>query len=150
MDIVEGQIYEGPVSALGSEGPPMRWIVVSPFGKRHAHSLGDPLELHCMPLGILLQNIELGALTLVDSAPDHPVIRLQRAKEARRLHDTHMGLYGETLAGMLALLDAAVTDAQDYAPFLAGEILTLLDRSRHTETQIGEITHGVQRLIGAS
>jgi hypothetical protein len=60
-----------------------RWIVVSPGGKLHAHSLADPLDLHCMPTGILQQSLGLGRLELVQTLPNHPVLRLQRRKEIR-------------------------------------------------------------------
>jgi hypothetical protein len=150
VDIQEGHVYEGYVSALGGEGPLARWIVVSPFGKRHAHSIGDPLALHCMPFGILQQQVECGSLIFVASQPDHPVIRLQRVKEAHGLHDTHMGLCGEPLETMIALLQGAVAGAQDYAPYLAGEILSALDRTHHSDEQMEQIAQRVHRILSSA
>lgn len=147
MEILEGQIFEGFVSAMGTEGPRMRWIVVSPHGKTHAHSLGDPLELHCMPLGIMAQAIEHGRLALVDVAPDHPIIRLQRAKEARGIADAHMGLRGALLEQMLELLDAAAAQQADYRTFLAGEILTLCSAAEHGEVELAAVRERVNRAI---
>jgi hypothetical protein len=147
VEILEGDVYEGCISALGGTGPLTRWIIVSPHGKRHAHSITDPLELHCMPFGILLQAIDRGELAFVESQPDHPAIRLQRVKEEGRLQDTHLGLRGEVLEGMIALLEKALEEEADYAPYLAGEILALIDRSHYDEAEINQIVDRVHQRL---
>jgi hypothetical protein len=149
VQILEGQIFEGTVSALGMEGPPMRWIVVSPHGKTHAHSLTDPLELHCMPLGIMQQAIAQGRLELVDVAPDHPVLRLQRVKEQRGIVDTHLGLRAESLQQMLELLDEAVTQGADYRRYLAGEILGLCAGAEHAAAELDAVRQRVRAAVAA-
>ncbi len=148
QEILEGQIFEGPVSALGGEGPQMRWIVVSPHGRAHAHCLSDPLDLHCMPLGIMRQAIAEGRLSLVETRLDHPVLRLQRAKEELGLEDTHMGLHGHLLRQMLKLLETAAAQGADYAPYLAGEILALFAASRYTDAEAEIVRSRVWSTIG--
>ena len=147
MEIVEGQVFEGTVTALGGEGPPMRWIVINPHGKMHAHSIADPLDLHCMPLGILQHCVTVGRLKLVGSQADHPVVRLQHAKVAHGLRDTHLGLQGDTLEKMLGLLESAVADRQDFAPFLAGEIFALTSKSQYSPAQMAAIRQRVERAV---
>lgn len=145
MQIAESQVYEGEVSAMGGDGPTMHWIVVSPFGKTHAHSIDDPQDLHCMPLGILQKCIDDQRLAHTDTLPSHPVIQLQRAKEARGLRDTHMGLHGEQLDVMLRFLKTSVAEGAEYAPYLAGEISALLAT---TELSVQEVA-SVREQIGA-
>ncbi len=149
MQVVESQIYEGEVSALGGEGPAMRWIVVSPFGKTHAHSIDDPRNLHCMPLGILQRCIDEARLKHVDTRPNHPAIQLQRAKEERGLRDTHMGLHGDLLDLMLRFLRTAVAEHAEYAPFLAGEITALLATTELPADEIDTVRAEVAEIIGA-
>ncbi|MGA7799859.1 MAG: hypothetical protein WCC36_03530 [Gammaproteobacteria bacterium] len=146
MKLVEGQIYEGPVSAFGGEAPLQRWMVVAPFGKMHCHSISDPLDLHCMPLAIAEQLTAEGRLSLADTDSGHPVLRLQRRKEALGIHDAHLGLRGENLERMLALLERAVADDEDYTPYAAGEVLSLLCRL-HSDEQVASIRTRVERYM---
>ena len=147
MDLQEGQIYEGMISALGGKGPLQHWIIVKPFGKTHAHSIDNPLDLHCMPVAVSHKAIEAGTLRLVETTPDHPVIRLQREKERRNIQDAHMGLHGKDMLKMLDLLEAATAAGEDYAPYAAGEILALLSHSRHTKSEVTDIRARVEAAV---
>jgi hypothetical protein len=147
-EIREGQVWEGEVAALGGVGPSMRWLVISPHGKLHAHSLENPLDLHCMPLGIMQQAVSAGRLTLVAEEPEHPIIRLQREKEARGLVDTHMGLAGEPLEQMLGLLEQALLEKAEYAQHLAGEILALSAISSEEIAALDRVREQVRELLG--
>jgi len=147
MRISEGQIFEGAVTALGAEGPNMRWLVISPQGKIHAHSLGDPLDLHCMPIGILEQSLAQGKLSYVETHIDHPIIRLQRAKQEFGITDTHLGLHGKRLQKMLQLLEYSVENNFDYVPHLAGEILSLVARESLPKDELGNLHAKVSSLL---
>jgi hypothetical protein len=149
MQMTEGQIFEGAVTALGGDGPTMQWIVVSPHHKSHAHSLGDPLELHCMPLGILQQHLVHGRLRFLKTDPQHPVIRLQREKERRGLEDVHMGLQGAQLEQMLRFLEEAAAAEADYVRHLAGEILALSRAAPHSEAALARIQRQVTDILGS-
>lgn len=137
--IAEGQLYEAEVSLSGGEGPRRRWIVVAPHGKSHLHSVDDPLELHCWPLLPVLRGLESGRARLVGFEPDHPVVRLQRAKEALAVGDTHCGLKGEGMAKMLELLDRALAEGEPYYPFAAGEVLGLMAELLYTPLEVAAI-----------
>jgi len=139
MELKEGQIYEGHVSLSGAEGPMRRWIVVAPFNKTHIHSIDNPIELHCWPTSVIHQGIRTGRLKLLDTDPGHPVVRLQRAKEAFGIKDTHLGLRGESLNKMLGLLGVAVAMGEDYAPYIAGEILALIKSAPHTRARLESV-----------
>lgn len=146
MKLVEGQIYEGPVSAFGGDGPLQRWMVVAPFGKMHCHSISDPLDLHCMPLAIAKEVTAEGRLTLTGTTTEHPVLRLQRRKESLGIQDAHLGLRGRNLERMLELLERAVADGDDYAPFAAGEVLSLLCRL-HSDEQVETVRGRVEQAM---
>ncbi len=147
MDLQEGQIYEGMVSALGGTGPSQHWIIVKPFGKTHAHSIDNPLDLHCMPVAVSHKAIDEGTLRLVETNPDHPVVRLQREKERQHIQDAHLGLHGKDMRKMLDLLEAATAAGEDYAPYAAGEILALLSHSRNTKSEVNDIRERVDVLV---
>ena len=149
MRLEEGQIYEGPVAALGAEGPVQRWIIVSPFGKTHGHSIGDPMELHCMPLGIAQRAIEDGRLVLIGTDLTHPTIRLQRIKETLRLEDTHLGLHGDSLERMLVLMEDAARQGDECAPYAAGEVLALMSEPRQSPEEIAAVVARVERAMTA-
>ncbi|MCP5315611.1 MAG: hypothetical protein H6955_18775 [Chromatiaceae bacterium] len=148
MDISESQIYEGPVTALGGEGPNARWIVVNPAGRLHAHSLDDPLDLHCMPIGLLQIAFDAGRVRLIDTQPDHPVIHLQREKERLGIRDTHLGLHGAQLDAMLQLLEKAVATGADYARYLAGEILAGVAASHSAADEMRAVRDRVMTMLG--
>jgi len=149
MQLQEGQIYEGPVSAFGGEGPPQRWLVVAPFGKKHCHSVGDPMDLHCMPLAIAQEAVEEGRLKLVSESEDHPALRLQRTKERLGIHDAHMGLRGASLDRMIELLEQAARAGEDFAPYAAGEVLALVCRL-HSAEQIEAIREQVHAILSGT
>ncbi|MEJ2345403.1 MAG: hypothetical protein P8090_08320 [Gammaproteobacteria bacterium] len=125
MPFEEGQIYQGNVSLSGSEGPERRWIVVTPEGKLHAHSIDDPLEMHCLTVDAMKRGLANGRLHLAGTDPQHPVLQLQREKQQRHIRDSHLGLSGRQLDSMLDLLDEASETNAPYALFAAGEILAL-------------------------
>lgn len=129
MELEEGQIYEGTLSISGGDGPFRRWLVVSPFGKTHIHSVDDPLDLHCWPASLVEPGIESGRLSYVGREPDHPAIRVQRLKERLGVRDVHLSIDERQLHRLLDALRAAVADEADYAAYLAGEILSALARS---------------------
>ncbi len=127
MKLEEGQIYEGDVSLSGGNGPHRVWIVVAPFGRTHLHSIDDPLDLHCLTLDAAHRSLETGALRLVGTDNAHPVIQLQREKERRQIHDTHLGMSGKTLNAMNELFQDAINSKAPYAQYAAGEILALVN-----------------------
>lgn len=151
MKLEEGQIYRGGVSVSGEAGPEREWIIVAPFGKTHAHSIDNPLELHCLPVAAVLKGVENGMLRLVGEDGDHPVLRLQRAKETQGVRDAHLGLYGARMDKMLALLDDAVKSGRDYAPYAAGEVMALINPAMYRYedmTRIIQRVHDLVHLIG--
>lgn len=125
MRFREGEIYEGGISITGGEGPRRRWIVVAPFGKHYLQSVDTPGDIRCRPLHAATRGLAEGRLALVGFEPEHPVLLLQRLKEHHQINDTHLGLRGENLRKMLHLLDRAAHVGEAYAPFIAGEILSL-------------------------
>lgn len=125
MDFRPGDIYQGAITAFGHEGPLTHWIVVDPFGRTHFHSIDDPYHLHCMPLAIAEAALLDGRLEWLMYDPEHPVIELQRVKESMEIPDSHLGLKGPFLTRMLVLLENAVASGAPYAPYAAGEIISL-------------------------
>ena len=125
MQFREGEIYEGGISITGGEGPNRRWIVVAPFGKHYMQSVDAPGDIRCRPLHAAERGLSEGRLVLVGFEPEHPVLLLQRLKEHHQINDTHLGLRGENLRKMLRLLDSAAQVGESYAPYIAGEILSL-------------------------
>lgn len=126
MKLQPGDIYEGPITSFGHEGERSRWIVISPFGKTHCHSIDDPFDLHCMPLAIARQAVYDGRLVLVEHAAHHPVMELQREKERLGISDSHLGLRGEQLNRMIKLLRRAAHDNRDYLAYAIGELLSFV------------------------
>lgn len=146
MELEEGQIYEGTLSISGGDGPFRRWLVVAPFGKIHIHCVDDPLDLHCWPASLVEPGIESGRLRFVGKEPDHPGIRVQRLKETLGLRDVHLSINERQLGRLLDALRAAVNEEQDYAPYLAGEILSAAMRSAlllDRQTAIAATVHAI-------
>lgn len=140
MEFSEGQIYKGNITISGGDhGPTKSWIVISPFNKTHIQSIDDPIDQHCWPLDAARKGIEGEYLKLVDTDVDHPLVHLQRDKEKLGIRDIYLGLHGENLSKMLELLKHAVHDGKPYAPFVAGEILTFIQRAVHTKKDVAEI-----------
>ncbi|GAB6041804.1 hypothetical protein [Endothiovibrio diazotrophicus] len=125
MQFTEGEIYQGGISITGGEGTDRRWIVVAPFGKRHLQSIDAPTEIHYRPLHAAERGLREGRLERIGFEPQHPVLLLQRMKEEHQISDTHLGLRGENLEKMLHLLHSAAHVGESWAPFVAGEILSL-------------------------
>jgi hypothetical protein len=148
MRFEEGQVYEGDVSISGATGPRHRWLVVAPFGRVHFHSIDDPLDLHCLTLDAAAQGVAAGALQLVDSERDHPILLLQREKERRGIHDVHLGLSGENLDAMYALLQEAVSEGASFAAYAAGEIKALLKPELSDPHQVTTIRRWIARHFG--
>ena len=147
MELGEGQIYQGKVALSGADGPMRRWIVVAPFGKIHAHSIDNPINLHCLPASVIQLGCRQGRLQLVGYEPDHPILRLQRAKESLDIRDSHLGLHSESMDKMLALLEAAVTADEDYALYAAGEILALLKNVAYSAEEVVAIQAKVNTVL---
>lgn len=145
--VSEGQIYEGAVSISGETGPYHRWMVIAPFGRMHALSIDDPFDLHCLPLHPLHQGLENGRLRYVESESDHPMLQLQRVKELYQVRDTHLGLAGDNIDKMLAILEDSIANQQDYAAYAAAEILTLLSESLCTPEEEQRIRGRVYELV---
>lgn len=148
MKLEEGQVYEGTISISGGEGPFRRWIVVAPFGKTHIHCVDDPLDLHCWPAPLIQYGIESGRMRYVDHQPEHPAIRVQRIKETLGVRDAHMSVSETSLERMLGALRSALMGGEDYAPYLAGEILAAAARSPLLLHRREHILGTVQELIG--
>ena len=143
----EGQVYEGRVSLSGGEGRLHRWLVVAPFGKYHIHSIDDPAELHCWPLSVIHHGLAQGRMAYLGDRPDHPVLKLQRAKEARGLKDCHLGLRGQAVVSMMAILEEAVAAGAAYVPYAASETLALLDRTRYSEDEVAALARRIAGLL---
>ncbi len=136
MELQPGSIYEGSIGSFGHEGALSRWIVISPFGKTHCHSIDDPFQLHCMPLAIACKAVEEGSLTLLEHAPYHPVMELQREKERMGISDSHLGLSGAQLKKMLDLLHAAAANDQPYLSYAVGELLSFVTIRQSDDTRL--------------
>lgn len=144
MPLEEGQIYQGNVSLSGGEGPERRWIVVTPDGKLHAHSIDNPLEMHCLTVDAMRRGIENGRLHLAGTDSQHPVLQLQREKQQRHIRDSHLGLSGRQLDSMLNLLDDASETNAPYALFAAGEILALANAVLCGPEKLDQVRQRVQ------
>ena len=127
MKLQPGDIYEGPITSFGHEGEQSRWIVISPFGKTHLHSIDNPFHLHCMPLAIAEQAVDEGRLKLVEQDANHPVMELQHEKERLGISDSHLGLRGEQLKKMLTLMRDAAEENRTYFPYAVGELLSFVN-----------------------
>lgn len=149
VELQEGQILEGTISISGGAGPLRRWIVVAPSGKTHIHSVDNPVELHCWPIHAALTGLENGKLKLIGYEPDHPVLRLQRAKEAIGVTDAHMGLNQASLDKMIDLLERAAMVGEAYTLYAAGEILALMPRTLYSEEEVRAIERRVHDILKA-
>lgn len=150
MRFIEGELYEGEVGSFGGEAPRQRWFVIAPFGKLSIQSIDDPLDLHYMPLSVARDAIASGRLVALGPCKDHPVLALQRAKEARNIVDTHMGRCGDNLERMLALLQDAMASGANYAQYAAGEIFAMLRGVRHTGSDITHTEREVWLMLHAA
>jgi hypothetical protein len=149
MDLEEGQIYEGSVSLMGEEGPLRNWLVIAPFGKLHIHSIDDPLELHCWPAATLEMGVDAGRVRLVGMDNEHPVIRLQRMKEAMEIRDSDLGLSNENLHKMLQLLHRLFDEHSELAPYAAGEVFALMRRSPIPPPHVKSIERHIVNMLKA-
>lgn len=147
MELEEGQIYEGNLSISGGDGPFRRWLVVAPFGKIHIHCVDDPLDLHCWPASLLEPGIVSGRLRYVGTQPDHPGVRVQRVKESLGIRDVHLSINERQLERLLDALRTAVDEERDYAPYLAGEILSAITRSALLLERLPGITATVRAIL---
>ena len=148
MQWVEGQIYEGNASISGESGPFHRWILVAPFGKRHAQSIDNPLDLHYLPVASFSNAVESGRLRLVGHERNHPALQWQRAKERAGVRDAHLGLHGAQLQTMLRLLREAVEQGECYAEFAAGEVLASVNEAFYDAESVKAIEQHVFELVG--
>jgi hypothetical protein len=148
MQLEEGQIYEGGISISGGDGPFRHWLVVSPFGKTHLHTIDDPLDLHCWPVTLVESGIESGRLRYVGKAPDHPAIEVQRIKEKLGIRDAHLGISEHCLERLLAALRAAVESGAEYARYLAGEIISAASHSAQLINRREQIIAAVHAVLG--
>lgn len=149
MHLVEGQIYAGEIGSFGGEDIYQHWIVIAPFGKTYLQSADEPMNVHFMPIHIAHMAIDSNQFRLIATNPHHPIICLQRAKEARNIRDTHMGCCGDNLNQMLALLNRAVADGADFAPYVAGEILAMLKSARYRFRDTTALEKQVQEIFAA-
>jgi hypothetical protein len=76
------------------------------------------------------------------------MVKLQREKEAMQIRDTHLGLNNDTVNRMLDLLQTAAEQDADTAPYVAGEILSSLERSNFSEEDRSEIEFLVNEQLG--
>ena len=148
MQLEEGQIYEGGISISGGDGPFRRWLVVSPFGKVHIHSVDDPLELHCWPATLVESGIESGRLRYVGGALDHPALAVQRIKERLGVRDAHLSISQHSLERLLDALRTATDAGEQYALYLAGEILSAVSRSAFLINQREQLSATVYAVLG--
>jgi hypothetical protein len=149
MNIEEGQIYEGTISLTGSEGRQRRWIVVAPFGKTQIHSIDDPTDLRCWPVALIEEGLRNGRLKLVGKDPNHPILQLQRDKEAHNIRDPHLGLRGERMEKMFSLLQEAAESDKSYTPYVAGEILEFMNRTALRSDRYSELEADVCHILTA-
>lgn len=147
MNLQEGQVFEGRLSLTGAEGPMRRWLIVAPFGKTHIHSIDNPLETHCWPARAISEGLAAERVKLVDFCPDHPMIRLQRAKEAYGIRDTALGLPRDRLEKMLKLVKQLVDKDREVALYAAGEIIELLQRTALPKAEVKAVERYVGRLL---
>ncbi len=148
MQVEEGQIYEGGISLSGGDGPFRRWLVVSPFGKAHIHSVDDPLELHCWPATLVESGIVSGKLRYVGESLDHPAIAVQRVKEKLGVRDAHLSISQLALERLLDALHTATDAGEEYALYLAGEILCAVSHSATLISQHEQLTATVYDVLG--
>ena len=145
MELQEGQVYEGRISPTGGEGPLRLWLVVAPFGNTQLHSIDDPLDTHCWPGTAVGEGMAHARVSLVGYEPDHPMIRLQRAKEACGIRDTAPRLPGDMLEKMVALMKQALVEDREVALYAAGEIIGLIQRTPVPDAQANSIEQHIGR-----
>lgn len=150
MHLDEGQLYEGTISISGGDGPFRRWIVVSPFGKTHIHSVDEPLEMRCWPAALVESGIESGRLRYVGMEPDHPAVRVQRIKERLDVRDAHLSVSKHCLDRLVGALRDAVEEGSELAPYIAGEILSAAAHSALVVGQREDIAELVYASLGIS
>lgn len=148
MQLEEGQLYEGTISISGGDGPFRRWIVVSPFGKTHIHSIDEPLEMRCWPVALVERGVGSGRLRYVGMEPDHPAIRVQRIKEKIGVRDAHLSLSKHSFDRLVDALRDAVENDEAVAPYLAGEIFCSAAHSALAASHREEIVERVHDLLG--
>lgn len=147
MTLQEGQVYEGGISLSGGDGPFHRWIVVSPFGKTHIHSIDDPLNQHCWPATLIVQGIRSGRLRQTGYEPEHPAVLLQRVKESFGLRDTHLSLTDKTINGMIELIQDAAHKGMNYTPYAVGELFAHMKMTAISQSRADAITQGVNGIL---
>lgn len=147
MHFEEGQLYEGAISISGGDGPFRRWIVVSPFGKTHIHSIDEPLEMRCWPAALVESGIESGRLRYAGTDPEHPAVRVQRIKEKLGVRDAHLSLSKSCLDRLIEALRDVAADGSELAPYLAGEILSAAAHSALPGGQREEIRALVRAIV---
>jgi hypothetical protein len=147
MQLEEGQIYEGSISISGGDGPFRRLLVVSPFGKTHIHTIDAPLDLHCWPVTLVASGIESGRLRYIGMMPDHPAIEVQRLKEKLGVRDAHLGISERCLDVLVEALRAAVEAGKEYAPYLAGEILSAASHSAPLISRLDQVIASVHATL---
>lgn len=148
MHLDEGQVYEGTISISGGDGKFRRWIVVSPFGKTHIHSIDEPLEMRCWPAALVESGIESGRLRYVGTDPEHPAVQVQRIKERLEIRDAHLSLSKQCLDRLIGALRDAVEDDSELVPFIAGEILSAAAHSALVGNQREEVAESVYAVLG--
>lgn len=147
MHLDEGQLYEGTISISGGDGPFRRWIVVSPFGKTHIHSIDEPLEMRCWPAALVESGIESGRLRYVGRDPEHPAVQVQRIKERLDIPDAHLSLSKQCLDRLIGALRDAVEEDSELAPYIAGEILSAAAHSALVGNQREDIQVCVRSIL---
>lgn len=150
MQFEEGQIYEGGISISGGDGPFRRWLVVAPFGKTHIHCIDDPLELRCWPLALVTWGIESGRLRYVGYNADHPALEVQRVKERLEVHDAHLSLSEKSLQRLIDALEDALEQGEEYALYLAGEILASASHSALLPSRRARLIGNVHALLASA
>lgn len=147
MQLEEGQVYEGGISISGDDGPFRRWLVVSPFGKTHIHCVDDPLDLHCWPVKLIEWGVESGRLSYVGKLSEHPAIQVQRVKEKLGVQDTHLSIPLSCIKLLIEALRAAVDSGEDYAVYLAGEIISSASHSALVQFHREQIISTVHAIL---
>ncbi|MBU1190083.1 MAG: hypothetical protein KKA36_00770 [Gammaproteobacteria bacterium] len=148
MQLEEGQVYEGGISISGDDGPFRRWLVVSPFGKTHIHCVDDPLDLHCWPVKLIEWGVESGRLSYIGKIPEHPAIQVQRVKEQLGVRDTHLSIPLLCIERLVEALRAAVDSGEDYAVYLAGEIISSASHSALLQSHRERLISTVHTILG--
>ena len=75
------------------------------------------------------------------------MLQLQRVKELHQVRDTHLGLAGDNIDKMLAILEDSIENQHEYAAYAAAEILTLLSESLCTPQEEQRVRSRVYELV---